>query len=625
MTASVAPEEVKETRQFQTEIKQLLDILVHSLYSQREIFLRELISNASDALHRMKFEMLTNRDVLDPDAELAIRIVGDPEKGELTISDTGVGMTHDELVENLGVIAHSGAAQFLKALQEQQQSPETIDQIGQFGVGFYSVFMVADEVRVTSRSYRPEEQAWTWTSTGDDAYTLTPADKPDRGVTIEIKLKKDALEFAEAWRIKSIIHKYSDFVTFPIFVNDETEPVNRQQAIWRQPPSQVSDAEANEFYKQLTLAFEDPLHRIHVQTDAPVQIYALLFIPGRLDRTLLGLKQDYGLRLYARKIRIQDRNKDLLPDYLRFIEGVVDSEDIPLNVSREMVQSSRVLSKIKSVLTRKVLNALAEMAEKEPEQYRKFWQEFGIFIKEGITTEFKDHEKLIPLLRFYSTKSEEAPISLADYIARTQPEQKTIYYITGESLAAMKRSPHLEYFRRQDIEALYLDQPVDAFLPQAIGKYEEYEFRSVDRADVTPSGQPEEAETPEPGEAFDKLAARAKELLGDKIADVRPSRVLVDAPARLAAPEGVIDTGIQRVRRLMEEDFTAPQMVLELNPEHPIVANLTRRVAEDEPDEIVDAAIEQLYEDALLLEGFHPDPAQMVTRIQKLLEAATRA
>ena len=624
MTTSVAPEASKETKQFQTEIKQLLDILVHSLYSQREIFLRELISNASDALHRVKFEMLTNREVLDPDAELAIRIIGDPEKGMLTISDTGVGMTHDELIENLGTIAHSGAAQFLKALQEQQQSPEAIDQIGQFGVGFYSVFMVADEVKVTSRSYLPDEQAWTWVSTGDDTYELMPADKADRGTTIEITLKKDAAEFAEAWRIKNIIHKYSDFVTFPIYVNDETEPVNRQQAIWRQSPSQVTDEEANEFYRQLTLAFEDPLTRIHVQTDAPVQIYALLFIPARLDRTLLGLKQDYGLRLYSRNIRIQDRNKDLLPGYLRFIEGVVDSEDIPLNVSREMVQSSRVLSKIKSVLTRKVLNTLAEMAEKEPEKYQQFWQEFGIFIKEGITSEFKDHEKLIPLLRFYSTKSEEEPISLADYIARAKPEQKTIYYITGESLAAMKRSPHLEYFRREDIEVLFFDQPVDAFLPQSIGTYEEFEFQNVDRADVAAPEKEGEEEKPEPGEAFDKLAARAKEVLGDKIADVRPSRVLVNSPARLAAPEGVIDTGLQRVRRLMEEDYTAPQMVLELNFEHPIVANLMQRIEGSEGDEIVDAAIEQLYEDALLLEGFHPDPAQMVDRIQKLLEAATK-
>ena len=625
MTTSVAPEEIKETKQFQTEIRQLLDILVHSLYSQREIFLRELISNASDALHRVKFEMLTNREVLNPDAELAIRITGDPETGTLTISDTGIGMTHDELVENLGTIAHSGAAQFIKALQEQQQSPEAIEQIGQFGVGFYSVFMVADEVKVTSRSYRPDEQAWTWVSSGDDSYTLMPADKPDRGTTIEISLKKDALEFAEVWRIKNIIHKYSDFVTFPIYVNDEEEPVNRQQAIWRKPPSQVTDEEANEFYKQLTLAFEDPLSRIHVQTDAPVQIYALLFIPAKLDRTLLGLKQDYGLRLYSRNVRIQDHNKDLLPGYLRFIEGVVDSEDIPLNVSREMVQSNRVISKIRAVLTRKALNTLAEMAEKDPEKYQQFWQEFGIFIKEGITTEFKDHEKLIPLLRFYSTKSEDAPVSLSDYIARAKPEQKVIYYITGESLAAMKRSPHLEYFRREDIEVLFFDQPVDAFLPQSIGKYEDYEFQNVDRVDVKALDGDEEAEKPEPGEAFGQLATRAKEVLGDKIADVRPSRVLVDSPARLAAPEGVIDTGIQRIRRLMEEDYTAPQLVLELNPEHPIVANLTRRVAAGESDEIVDAAIEQLYEDALLLEGFHPDPAQMVARIQKLLEAATRA
>jgi molecular chaperone HtpG len=616
-------EKVHETRPFQTEVKQLLDILVHSLYSQREIFLRELISNASDALHRMKFELLTNREVVDPDAELAIRIVGDTEAGTLTISDTGVGMTREELIENLGTIAHSGAAQFLQALKEKEQAGEDIEQIGQFGVGFYSVFMVAEEVRVTSRSFRPDAEAWTWISTGDETYTLEPADKQERGTTIEIKLKKDAQEFAEPWRIKSIIRKYSDFVTFPIYVNDEEEPVNRQQAIWRLPASQVSDEEANEFYRQLTLAFDDPLARIHVQTDAPVQIYALLFIPGRLDRTLLGLKQDYGLRLYSHKIRIQDRNKDLLPGYLRFVEGVVDSDDIPLNVSREMVQQSRVMSKIKSVLTRKVLGELQRMAEHEPETYETFWREFGIFIKEGITSEPKDHDRLIPLLRFYSTKSEEKPTSLADYISRARPDQKTIYYIAGDSLAAMKRSPHLEYFREHDIEVLYFDQPVDAFLPQAIGKYEEFEFQNVDRAELKELEQEEDA--PETPEGFDKLAARAKAVLGDRIHDVRPSRRLVSAPARLAAPEGVIDSSLQRIRRLMEDDYTAPQMILELNPAHPIVTNLVARVTRSEEDPIVDAAIEQLYEDALLLEGFHPDPAQMVTRIEKLLEAATRS
>ena len=611
-----------ETMQFQTEIKQLLDILVHSLYSQQEIFLRELISNASDALHRVKFEMLTNREVLDPDAELAIRIQTDSEKGILTISDTGIGMTRDELVENLGVIAHSGAAQFVAALQAQQQADDAMDQIGQFGVGFYSVFMVADEVRVISRSYKPDESAWMWRSTGDDSYTLTPANKETRGTTIEIILKEDAKQYTDPWQLKNIIHKYSDFVTFPIYLNDETEPVNRQQAIWRQPPSQVDDEAANEFYKQLTYAFEDPLARIHVQTDAPVQLYALLYIPARLDRTLLGLKQDYGLRLYSRQIRIQDRNKELLPEYLRFIEGVVDSEDIPLNVSREMVQSTRVLGKIKTVLTRKVLNALADMARKEPEKYAKFWQEFGIFIKEGINTALGDHAKLTPLLRFYSSTSEDALVSLADYVGRMQPEQKAIYYIAGDSLAVIKRSPHLEHFRQQGIEVLYFDQPIDVFLPQMLGKYEDFEFVNVDRADVKAAGA-EDADHPEPGEDFAKLVARAKAVLGDKVTDVRPSRVLVSHPARLAAPEDGPDSGVQRIRRLMEEDYSVPPMVLELNPEHPIVNNLVQRLAGQEEDKLVDLALEQLYEDALLLDGFHPDPARMVERIQELMLAAT--
>ncbi len=613
----------QETRAFQTEVKQLLDILVHSLYTQREIFLRELISNASDALHRMKFELLTNSEVLTPEAELAIHIHTDQEAGTLSISDSGVGMTHDELIENLGTIAHSGAAEFLKHLQEQQDDQESIDQIGQFGVGFYSVFMVAEEVRVTSRSFRPDESAWSWISSGEERYVLTPAEKADRGTRIDIQLKKDALEFADPWRIRQIIREYSDFVPFPIYINDDSEPVNRRQALWRQPSAQVTDEEAEAFYRQLTMDPSPPLARIHVQTDAPVQIHALLFIPSKLDRSLLGLKQDFGLRLYSHQIRIQERNKDLLPAYLRFIEGVVDSDDIPLNVSREMVQNHRIIHKIKSVLTRKVLQKLAHMAENEPENYVRFWKEFGLFIKEGVTTDPQDLEKLTPLLRFHSTKSDEAWVSLSQYVDRAPDDQKKIYYIMGESRAAMERSPHLEYFRQHDIEVLFFEHPIDALLPQAIGAYQEFVFQNVDRIDVTASSEQKQTSAPQE-DGLNALIERVKQVLGDKVADVRPSQILISHPARLAAPEDMLDTGLERIRRLMEEDFSAPTMVLELNPNHPIVQNLLHRLERQQEDEIIDAAIEQLYEDALLMEGFHPDPAQMVERIQKLLEAATR-
>ncbi len=613
----------QETRAFQTEVKQLLDILVHSLYTQREIFLRELISNAADALHRMKFELLTNSEVLTPEAELAIHIHTDQEAGTLSISDSGVGMTHDELIENLGTIAHSGAAQFLKHLQEQPDDQEPIDQIGQFGVGFYSVFMVAEEVRVTSRSFRPNESAWSWISSGEERYVLTPAEKADRGTRIDIQLKKDALEFADPWRIRQIIREYSDFAPFPIYINDDSEPVNRGQACWRQPSSQVTDEEADAFYRQLTMDPSPPLARIHVQTDAPVQIHALLFIPSKLDRSLLGLKQDYGLRLYSHQIRIQERNKDLLPAYLRFIEGVVDSDDIPLNVSRELVQNHRIIHKIKSVLTRKVLQRLAHMAENEPENYVRFWKEFGLFIKEGVTTDPQDLEKLTPLLRFHSTKSDEAWVSLSQYVDRAPDDQKKIYYIMGESRTAMERSPHLEYFRQHDIEVLFFEHPIDALLPQAIGAYQEFVFQNVDRIDVTPSSEQKQTSAPQE-DGLNALIERVKQVLGDKVADVRPSQILISHPARLAAPEDMLDTGLERIRRLMEEDFSAPTMVLELNPNHPIVQNLIHRLERQQEDDIIDAAIEQLYEDALLMEGFHPDPAQMVERIQKLLEAATR-
>ena len=357
MTSAPAPEAV----QFRAEIRQLLHILVHSLYTDREIFLRELISNASDALNRLQFELLTNRDVLDPEAELAIRLSGDPKERTLTIRDTGMGMTREELVENLGTIAHSGAVAFLESLEEGQK---VADLIGQFGVGFYSVFMVAEEVRVTSRSYRPEAAAWTWVSSGGETYTLEPAEKTDRGTTIQVKLKEDAQEFAEIYRLQEVVHKHSDFVSFPIYVGDNAQAVNRQTALWREAAAKIADEAADDFYKQLTLDFEKPLARIHLNTDAPTQIYALLFIPAKADRGIFSLRKDHGLKLYSRKILIQDYCKDLLPHYGRFVQGVVESEDLPLNVSRETVQASRVMERIKTALTHKVIDTLKDLAAK---------------------------------------------------------------------------------------------------------------------------------------------------------------------------------------------------------------------------------------------------------------------
>lgn len=608
-----------ETRPFQTEIRKLLDILVHSLYTDREIFLRELISNASDALHRLQFEMLTNHAVRDPEIELAIRISGDPEARTLTIADTGIGMTREELIDHLGTIARSGAEAFMRSLEAGQRA----EQIGQFGVGFYSLFMVATEVRVTSLSYRPDATAWTWISAGEENYRLEPGEATTRGTTITIHLKEDAAEFAERSRLSAIVHRHSDFVSFPIYVGDSVS--NRQTALWRQPPAAVKTDAANEFYKQLTYDTADPLLRVQVNTDAPVQIRALLFIPATLERSMLGLRQDFGLRLYSHKVRIQDHNKDLLPHYLRFVEGVVDSDDLDLNVSRETVQSSPILARIKRVLTHRVLDAIRDLTKEEGEAYAHFWAVYGPFLKEGVVSEFGDRERLLPLLRFHTSRSEGRLRSLNDYVSGVALDQKRIYYLIGEDLDSVARSPHLDYFRRHNLEVLYLTDPLDGLLPSALGEYEGFALQNVDDAglDLPAGAATEAAEGATPAEMA-ALLARMQAQLGERVAAVQVSQILVDSPARLVTPAGAWGSEMARVRRLFEKEFAAPQKILEINPRHPLIHNLDALLAAGEREEVVSAAIEQLYANGLLLEGLHPNPAAMVEQIQTLMQAATR-
>src|SRR3990172_8577845 len=606
MTSAPAPEAV----QFRAEIRQLLHILVHSLYTDREIFLRELISNASDALNRLQFEMLTNRDVLDPEAELAIRLSGDPKERTLTIRDTGMGMTREELVENLGTIAHSGAVAFLESLEEGQK---VADLIGQFGVGFYSVFMVAEEVRVTSRSYRPEAAAWTWVSSGGETYTLEPAEKTDRGTTIHVKLKKNAQKFAEVYRLQEVVHKHSDFVSFPIYVGDNAQAVNRQTALWREAAAKIADEAADDFYKQLTLDFEKPLARIHLNTDAPTQIYALLFIPAKADRGIFSLRKDHGLKLYSRKILIQDYCKDLLPHYWRFVQGVVESEDLPLNVSRETVQASRVMERIKTALTHKVIDTLKDLAAKEADQYRAFWQEYSSFIKEGLATDFSAREKLTPLLRFYSSRDAGSELtSLAEYAGRMKPEQRAIYYILGGDVKSAARSPHLDYFRQAGLEVLYLVDPLDSFMLAGLQAYEGFPLKNVDdpTLDLPAEKAKEGEEEGVPPAEFEALVARFKAQLGERIADVRASDRLVDNPLRLVSPDDAKGRGVDRIRRLLEKDFTIPQKVVDINRRHPIIKNLAGLVTAGGSDSLVNDCIYQLYENGLLLEGLHPNPAE---------------
>ncbi|MCB0106497.1 MAG: molecular chaperone HtpG [Caldilineaceae bacterium] len=646
-TAAPAPEQME----YRTEVKQLLDILAHSLYTDREIFLRELISNASDAINRVQFELLTNHDVLDADKELAIHITVDPDAKTILIADSGIGMNHDELIENLGTIAHSGAKSFLaKAKENGKASLEEI--IGQFGVGFYSVFMVADEVAVTTRSYREEDQAWTWQSKGDSQFTLTPAEKHDRGTAILIKLKEDAAEFANTWRIEQIVKKHSDYVSFPIYVGKVTplpsedatdddkegeeqtieapKVANRQTALWRQSASKVTEEEYKDFYQQLTYDSEAPLLTVHLVADAPVSVRSILFIPSKRERGMFN-QHEYGLRLYSRKILIQQRNKDLLPEYLRFVEGVVDSEDLPLNVSREMVQSNPVLRQLQKALTNRVFRDLKNLAENDADKYKTFWHEFGPFLKEGVASDFASHEQLVELLRFQSSKTgDDEWVSLKQVKGRMGEEQKAIYYVLGEDLKSVARSPHLDYFRANDIEVLYLVDPIDGFMTSMLREYDGTSLQNVDDAGLElPDAKQDEEKADEQKKVaqddFDKLVERFKSVLGDQVTDVRESKSLVSSPCRLVSPQDSFDRDLQRIRRLTEQDYSIPKKILELNRSHPIVVNLAQLVSKSESDKVVDAAAYQLFTNALLLEGINPNPADMVERVQTLLEAAVAA
>ena len=608
---------------FKAETRQLLDILIHSLYTEREIFLRELISNASDALTRMRFEMLTSRDVLDPDAELAITITTNPEEGILTVRDTGVGMTSQELIDNLGTIAHSGARAFMTAAKEGDKDISEI--IGQFGVGFYSAFMVAEWIRVTSRSYLPETAAASWYCTGNDEFIVEPAQKIDRGTTIELKLKEDAKEFTQESRLREVVKKHSDFISFPIYLGEKKEQANQQTALWRQMPRQIEKKDYDEFYHQLTLDFSPPLTHIHLSVDAPVQMYAILYIPANAERNPFSARKDDGVKLYSCNVLIQEYCKDVLPEYYHFIQGVVDTEDLPLNVSRETVQANRVMQTLKQLITAKITGALEKLSQDEQENYTKFWQEFGRFIKEGVAIEQIEPESLYPLLRFHTTNSIDQWSSLDDYIGRMKPDQTDIYYILGDDQHSVIYSPHLDIIKKHNLEVLLLTEPIDPFMVVRLTKYKDHSLVNVASPDLKLPALEKEAEdehTPalEP-DAWVGLIERFKSRLGDKVTDVRMTDRLSDSPARLVDPEGVPNQEMQRVYRLLKEDFPTPKKVLELNPRHPILVQLNALPSDADLTQLI---IDQIYEDALLIEGLHPDPAGMIERIQKIIQAAIK-
>jgi len=608
---------------FKAETQQLLNILIHSLYTEREVFLRELISNAADALTRINFEMLTNRDVLDPQAELAIWITSNPEEHTLTITDTGIGMTARELAENLGTIAHSGARAFLEASQKEAPNGKLSEIIGQFGVGFYSAFMVAESITVTSRSSQLTAEAASWESTGSDSFTVKPAQKTERGSEVVIHLKEDAYEFAQESRLREIIKKHSDFIPYPIYLGEKKEQVNQQTALWRKSPREIAEEEYHAFYKQFTLDIDAPIAYAHMAVDAPVQMFAVLFIPPSPERGLLAIRRQDGLKLYARKVLIQEYCLDLLPESLRFVQGVVDSEDLPLNVSRESVQSTRIMAQLKKLIVAKVFETLSNLAKTKVEEYNgKFWQNYSRVLKEGAATDMENHDSYIPLLRYATMSDPSKLVSLDDYIIAMKPEQKKIYYIVGEDSRSIVKSPHLEIFRKAGLDVILMTDPIDSFVLLRLAKYKDFEFANVASESVEAPPSPEPAEAPQPvSPAFDPqpLVSRIKAVLGDKVTEVRVSDRLVESPARLADPQGASNPEFQRVYKMINREYQIPPKILEINPSHPI---LKRLAALPVDSTLAPMIIEQIYENALLIEGLHPDPASMIQRIQSLMQSA---
>jgi len=619
-----------EKHEFKAEIKQLLDILVHSLYTSREIFLRELISNSSDALDKIRFESTKGTEINDNDIPLEIKINFDEKKKLLTISDTGIGMTKEELINNIGTIAKSGSAEFLKQLKESKSDANNI--IGKFGVGFYSVFMVAEEVVIKTKSFKKDSAAVEWKSDGLGNYEIEEIDEDlKRGTTVEIHLKEDAKDFAEKYKLESTIKRHSNFISFPIFL--ENEKINTISALWREPKSKITKEQYTEFYKFLSYDSDEPMDTIHVSVDAPIQFSSLLFIPKK-NFDLFGFnREDYGLDLYVRRVLIQHKNKDLLPEYLSFVKGVVDSEDLPLNISRETLQENVIFTKIANSITNQALSYLLKKAKDEPEKYAEFWKEHGRVFKLGYS-DFTNMEKYTQLLRFNSSTSNNVDelTGLEDYVSRLKDGQKEIYYAFGNSRDAIALDPHLEIFKRKGIEVFYLYDPIDEFIVTSIRKFKDYDFKSVDTTelnkleklkDVSEEENKFEKLEKDDEKHFDSLLAKIKEILGDRVTDVKESKRLNDSPACVVNPDDSMSASMQKILRLTNKDVSIQKKIFEINKNHKLIRNLLKIFKSNSKDEYITNVVEELYESALLLEGSLNDPYKLVKRINQMLEQSS--
>ena len=612
-----------EVHEYQAEMQKLLEILVHSLYTEREIFLRELVSNASDALSKVQLTTLTEEKVLDKDAELQIKISFDENKHKLEIEDSGCGMTKEELVSNLGTIANSGTLKFLQQAQAENKSAENL--IGQFGVGFYSVFMVAERVELTTRSWQVDSQAWEWTSSGGGQYEITPAKYNQRGTRVTIFLKEDAKEFCSKWKLESIIKKYSNYLPFPVKVNDQT--VNQVKAIWTQSKSDVEEDQYKEFFKQISHTPQESLHHMHFSIDAPIQYYALLYFPESVGNEIVYARESKDIALYAQKVLIESGNTDLLPSYLRFVQGVVDSEDLPLNVSRESVQKNVLIEKIKSSLTLRVLKELEFLSEQNVEKYGKFWQQYGILLKEGISSDFKNKNRLMDLLRFNSSLSEDdsPDVSLKNYVERMREEQKEIFYVTGGSRESILHNPNLEYFKKQGLEVLYLTDQIDDFMVTDMREYDGKTLKNISQGDIEGISD-SDISVPESSlskEEQSDILAFFKNQLKDRVSDVSDSKRLVDSPCSLVTPKDGMTVQMEKMMKMMDRKFEGEKRNLEVNMGHPIIQNLSEILQKDKKHPFLKDSVEQLYENSLLIEGLLDNPAQVLSRFQKFMESAS--
>ncbi len=602
--------------EFKTEMKQLLHLIIHSLYTNPEVFLRELVSNSSDALNKVRFLKLTN-EVIDKDSPLEIRINVDKDTQTISIEDTGLGMDEADLISHLGTIAKSGTLDFINNLKNSNSSQKQ-ELIGQFGVGFYSVFMVTDQVTVETRKYNLDSKAYRWISKGEDEFIIEECDRQSRGTKISFKLKDEFKELAEDWKIKNILHKYSNFVEFDLLVNGDK--VNKVEAIWQKKKDDIKSEEANEFYKFVTKDWQDPECYLHLNIEGTINFKALLYIPSVAPSNMFAQDFDNGLQLYTNRVFIQESAKNLLPDYLKFIRGVVDTEDLPLNVSREVTQNSQVVAKIKNIITTRVLNFLDELAQNDKEKYLKIYKNFGSLIKSGVNSDFTNKDRIVSLLRFETTKTKENElISLRDYL-NSNPDLNEIYYTTSSSKEVALRNPNLELFKKKEIEVLILSDPMDIFIIPFVNEFDGKKLVSIEKAELELNDN-KDNEANEVSEA--DILALFKSEIGENVEDVVASKRLVDSPVTLVAGKNAMDSQMERMMQMMDKDFIGSKKILEINLNHNIIKNLSKlNGIEDKRDKVKDT-IHQLYESALLLDGQMKNPNEFIARLYKFVETAT--